>query len=933
MFRKRLSPIVIAILVGLGCVGNSAASAGDRERAMALSLDVEEARRRREELIKETMRRMAADSEGRTIPATAGEAAAPARPVSSGVQVTLDGEPMRLRRPVLVEDSTPLVPLKDVAAALGYTVLALEPSTVRLIAPDGRSQDVTPDSSDPSLLATTEELKEWFELRARYDAAQRLVVLETVGPAGFQTYSVPKPEEQLRAAAAFEQRAAEALAAREAPPSPENIPAEARPDVELTNRVSYSYDNPHTGPPFRVLTTTTRGHVGDFDVAYESVRKDQSGIFQHDYTYLNLSRPNLFIGAFDQRTDLHPLRGQFEDFNGVQVRKAWGDPSSSGRGTLWRYRPLEPPRDERSATTLAWGLTEQAVSGTEGSVTYLGQLYEARQEFAPADWLRLKGALYYLQHDADLGHLSGTSGFPRNNLVSFGDVALTLPYDVKVSGQLARSDYRRDDDPDGGVGDWDYRTAIDWERERYRMRFSYEFVGDDYASLGNPAVYQDYEGATFYNYFRVTDGWSLSGSFSRFRDNVDHHPDILTTQNQLASVSSSHRLSDTQTVSFNAGRTMVDSDGPNAGSSSRGASYGVDYFSPFLFQTRLLSSYQYSRTEATTASDTISHGLGLSLFKSFARGSSWFLSERVRRTARELEDDSLGLSTTLNLNLQPTRQLSTYVNSSYNRDLVDNAEHADAISGALGFRYEVEQGTTVGAEYAIDSYDLDRERGEFPQEWSILFLVTKEFGFSTAPNFGTIEGVVFQDLNGDGFADAGEPRVPDAAVRLKDGKRTLTDAQGRFAFLHRIPGSEELQLDLSNVDPDWASPETDRAILVKKQRVTRADFPLVQASSIAGAVFIDENGDGVFQDAEEPLEGVVVILLPSGDSRATNADGTFQFTHLLPGRYTVLLHLEDVPKGYQPAADQESRDVAVQAGEAKTRVDFAVRLASPPTQF
>jgi hypothetical protein len=905
---------VVAAVVALVC-NMEMARADDRDREMALSLAVEEARRRR------------------VIPATAGEGAASPELSADGVHVVLDGEPLRLRRPVLLEDSTPLLPLKDVAAALGYTVLSLETSTVRLIAPDGRSQEVTLASSDPSLLATTEELKEFFDLRARYDEGERLVVLETLQPKAFQTYTVPKPEEQLRAEAAARQQLAEAQAARDAPPSREEIPAAARPDVELTTRVSYSYDDPHAAPPFRTLTTTTRGRAGGFDVAYESVRKDLSGIFQHDYTYLNLSRPNLFIGTFDQRADLFPLRGQFEDFNGIQVRKTWNQASPSGRGTFWRFRPLEPPRDERSATTLAWGLTEQSVSGTDGSVTYLGQLYEARQEIAPADWLRVKGALFYLQNEADLDHLSGTSAFPRNNLVSFGDVEFLLPHNLAVSGQLARADYARDDDADDRTGDWDYRTAMAWERERYRMRFAYELVGDDYASLGDPAVYQDYEGVNFYNSFRVTDGWSLSGTLLRFRDNVDRHPDATTTESQIVSAASSHRLTDTQNISFSAGHTVVDPHGPAAGSSSRGVSYGVDYFSPFLFNTRLLSSYQYFRTEATTASDTVSHGLGVSLFKSFWRGSSFYLSERIRRTARELEDDDLNLNTTMNLNFQPSQQLSTYLNSSYGRDLTDNAEHGDTLSGALGFRYAIDPATTVGAEYEIGSYDLDRERGRFPRDWSILFLVTKEFGFSTAPNFGTIEGIVFHDLDADGVADPGEPRVPEAAVRLRDGKQALTDAQGRFVFLRRVPGTEEVQLDLSNVDPAWTSAQTRHALVVKKRRVSRADFPLLQAAVIAGSVFIDENGDGVFQEIEEPLEGVAVVLLPAGDSRTTDDDGAFRFAHLLPGTYTVQLHLEDLPKGYQPSPDRERVQISVKAGEAEEGVDFAVRLTTAPTQF
>ena len=37
-------------------------------------------------------------------------------------------------------------------------------------------------------------------------------------------------------------------------------------------------------------------------------------------------------------------------------------------------------------------------------------------------------------------------------------------------------------------------------------------------------------------------------------------------------------------------------------------------------------------------------------------------------------------------------------------------------------------------------------------------------------------------------------------------------------------------------------------------------FPVVKAASIQGSVFIDANGDGIVQEAEEPLEGIAVVL-------------------------------------------------------------------------
>jgi hypothetical protein len=854
----------------------------------------------------------------------------PAPRAGSGVQVAVDGERIPLEQPVRGEGATLSVPLKDVAAALGYSVINLGKGEVQLISPEGEATRVALASQDPALFVSEEELRRHFALRTRYDAADRTLYLQSPSPSSFRAYTIPKPPEQLQAEEAAQQlvERIEQQAEAEGP-----VPEAAKPSVVLNSSATYSYDDPHAQPPLRSLTSTVQGRAYGWDVAYESVRKDLSGIFQHDYTYLNLFKPGFFVGAFDQQTSLAPLRSQFDDFHGVKLRKLWDEEATQPTKTL-PYRPLDVPAPGGSATTLAWGTTEQNVSGTGGTVTYLGDLYQAQHEWAAADGLRFKSALLYLDNEANYLERSGASEFPRTNLVMLGDAGLRLPGGGWLSTQLARADYKPDNQPDVSVEDWNWRAAFDWRQPRHWLKVAYEFVGEDYASLGDPRTYQDYQGLTAFGTYRLTDRWSVSGTLLRYRNNLNDDPEEATNQNQALTLSTSFQPRRDQSISLRYSNLMSNPEGgPSTGSSSQSRAYGFDYSFPLPLRASGLASYEYFRTEAPAASDSISHSAGTTVFKSFGRGSSWSVSERLRKTFRELEADALSLDTSLNLSLQLSPALLSYGNASYLRDLTQGAEHADTLTTSLGLRYNTISDTTLGLEYEIGPYNLDTESGRWPRNWSVLFLVTKRFGFSTPPGFGRIEGIVFHDDNANGALDADEAPAEDAVAILVDGqRRAATDAQGRFAFGRVVPGTQAVQLDLSNLDPAWSAPQPKREVAVRRRRTARLAFPLVRGGGIRGKVFIDENGDGAFQETEEPLEGIAVILLPAEDFRRTDADGAFQFDYLAPGDYTVKLYVEDLPGGYELTSSQ-TVEATVRPGQVTEAMEFAVRLSAPVQQF
>jgi protocatechuate 3,4-dioxygenase beta subunit len=161
-----------------------------------------------------------------------------------------------------------------------------------------------------------------------------------------------------------------------------------------------------------------------------------------------------------------------------------------------------------------------------------------------------------------------------------------------------------------------------------------------------------------------------------------------------------------------------------------------------------------------------------------------------------------------------------------------------------------------------------------------------------------IHGQKFEDLNGNGVKDAGEPGLAGWRIRLRDmdlaqqHANTLTDANGNYWFMDLPPGNYrvterqqtgwqittpvsparyDLQLDLGEVHEDL-------------------DFGNFKLGEIHGMKFNDLNNDGI-KDAGEPgLENWTInITGPNGfaTSTITDIDGNFWFMNLGLGDYEV----------------------------------------------
>jgi Ca2+-binding RTX toxin-like protein len=171
---------------------------------------------------------------------------------------------------------------------------------------------------------------------------------------------------------------------------------------------------------------------------------------------------------------------------------------------------------------------------------------------------------------------------------------------------------------------------------------------------------------------------------------------------------------------------------------------------------------------------------------------------------------------------------------------------------------------------------------------------------------GVIGGVVFHDLDGDGYRDEDEGVLEGRTVILDDdgngivdaGEITaLTDEFGQFTFYVR-PGIHSV----TEVLPDgWRG--TGRVgplqLLVPFGERAEVSLSSVDISTITGGIsgtlFHDQNNDGIRDSSDLSMAGWTIFLDANRNHRLdpgepftiTDSDGRYHFEQLAPGNYSV----------------------------------------------
>ncbi|SDF57352.1 hypothetical protein SAMN05216553_102127 [Lentzea fradiae] len=148
-------------------------------------------------------------------------------------------------------------------------------------------------------------------------------------------------------------------------------------------------------------------------------------------------------------------------------------------------------------------------------------------------------------------------------------------------------------------------------------------------------------------------------------------------------------------------------------------------------------------------------------------------------------------------------------------------------------------------------------------------------------------GTVFNDLNGDGVRQEGEPGIKDAAVLVKgtDGKAYpySTDAAGNW--LVKYVQSDVYEVSYVDSKLGGTTPSSVR-VDVTDHSGHSISFGL-RGGSICGVAWMDENSDGERQAGEGPVSGRLVYLHGTDRQAHSGADGGYCFDGLGPGEYRL----------------------------------------------
>ena len=196
-------------------------------------------------------------------------------------------------------------------------------------------------------------------------------------------------------------------------------------------------------------------------------------------------------------------------------------------------------------------------------------------------------------------------------------------------------------------------------------------------------------------------------------------------------------------------------------------------------------------------------------------------------------------------------------------------------------------------------------------------------------NFGyikkhAISGNVYLDQNRDKTKNTGDIDLSGVTVKLldKDGNvvgTTTTDADGNYSFTGLNDGTYTVQVDKTGPladkeqteDPSGKTDSRSQAITFTRTdpAVTNVNFGYAEDYTVSGTVYYDKDRSETLNNSEPGFDGITVNLLGEDGqvvaTTTTKADGTYSFSKLPAGKYTVKVEPSDLLKKLEQTEDPD----------------------------
>ncbi|RCK73937.1 MAG: carbonic anhydrase [Ignavibacteriae bacterium] len=271
----------------------------------------------------------------------------------------------------------------------------------------------------------------------------------------------------------------------------------------------------------------------------------------------------------------------------------------------------------------------------------------------------------------------------------------------------------------------------------------------------------------------------------------------------------------------------------------------------------------------------------------------------------------------------------------YDKDGVNPLPDAQVIYGwtsATNYKGILAYGTNpsygVGAFFPMNINNIAKAESTHAKN-----LIINTINFLKPPPPSSISGMKFNDLNGNGVKDEGEPPLANWKIKLTGTttKSTFTDENGNYSFTNLMMGtytiSESLQVGWVQTYPSGGS---YTVVLASGIDTSGFNFGNMQLNSISGMKFNDLNGNGIKDEGEVGLAGWKIYLSGAKiDSTLTNTNGEYSFNNLMLGSYTISEALQPGWLQTYPASPGIYEVTFTEGGTFVTEKDFGnYQLAS-----